>query len=480
MPEGTDKPYPVHVPAPDAPAPPPRPAPSAPPAQFAPPAQPAPPAKPPLWTLHLWQIQPVRDAMLIAAVLGLIYLGYKLSVVTVPILLAMLLAYLMEPLVKFVTPPRHKWFTRRGFALLLIFGTFLLIVIPAGVGLTYGVMQGASYAKQLSTNIQLTISSVDKADDAELERRTEALGPAWRDIRKQLLKLKAEHERQQAVERGDAPPDSSPDKIGASIYRLGKQVAEWVQENADQISKQALSTGGTAAVFLASLAGSILHLLFTLFLTAFFFYFFCTGWGGVLAFWQSLIPEKKKHRTLELLGMMDAVIAGFIRGRLTICFLLIGWYAVGYWLVGVPVPLLMAALAGVLALAPYMQWIALLISMLLLSLSVGGPGGPLGSFEATWWWAIAGPLLVHAGGQVIDDYILTPKIQGDRTGMDVPTILFASLAGGILAGFYGLLLAIPVGACVKIILREVIWPRIKAWAEGRAHDPLPVADAKRG
>jgi len=227
-------------------------------------------------------------------------------------------------------------------------------------------------------------------------------------------------------------------------------------------------------VFLASLAGSIFSLGFTLFLTAFFFYFFSTGWGGVLAFWHGLIPDKRKHRTLELLGMMDKVIAGFIRGRLTICALMTLWFALGYWLAGVPVPLLMALLAGVLMLAPYAQWLAFLLAMLLLWLGVGGPGGPLGQWQATWWWAIAGPIIVHGIGQVIDDYFLTPRIQGDKTGMDTPTILFASLAGGILAGFYGLLLAIPVAACIKILLREVVWPQFKAWAQGRARDPFPV------
>lgn len=429
---------------------------------------------PGLWSLHLWEIQPVRDALVIVAVFGVLYLGYRLSIVTVPILLAMLLAYLIEPVVKLVT--RKGWFTRRGFALLLIFGSFGLVVVPAAGGITYGVMQGASYAQTLAVNVQATVASVEKPDNPELEERVSKIGPAWTDLRKHLLKLKAEHERLQAVERGDAPADAEPpDRVSATMYRLGKQGADWLQDNAKQIGTQVLSTGGSVAVFLASVVGSVVHLGFTLFLTAFFFYFFCTGWGGVLAFWHSLIPEKRKHRTLELLSMMDAVIAGFIRGRLTICALMMLWFALGYWLAGVPVPLLMAVLAGVLMLAPYAQWLAVLLAMSLLWLGVGGEGGPLGEWQATWWWALAGPIAVHGVGQLLDDYILTPKIQGDKTGMDVPTILFASLAGGILAGFYGLLLAIPVAACVKIILREVIWPRIKAWADGRARDPLPVS-----
>lgn len=439
--------------------------------------------RPGWWSLHLWHIQPIRDALVIAAIFGVLYLGYRLSIVTVPILLAMLLAYLVEPLFKMVTPPRRGWFTRRGFALLLIFGSVGLIVIPAAVGITYGVMQGASYGRLLAVNIKTTVDSVEKPEDEALLSKVAQKGPVWVDIRKQLLKLKAEHERLAASERGEPTAvherETATDKIGAYTYRLGKQAADWFQENANQIGQQVLSTGGSAVVFLASLAGSVFSLGFTLFLTAFFFFFFSTGWGGVLNFWQGLIPEKKKHRTLELLGMMDAVIAGFIRGRLTICALMVIWFAIGYWLAGVPVPLLMALLAGVLMLAPYAQWLAVLIAMGLLWLNVGGPGGPLGHWQSEWWWALVGPILVHGVGQVLDDYILTPKIQGETTGMDTPTILFASLAGGILAGFYGLLLAIPVAACIKILLREIVWPQIKAWAEGRAKDPFPVAHEKR-
>jgi predicted PurR-regulated permease PerM len=62
--------------------------------------------------------------------------------------------------------------------------------------------------------------------------------------------------------------------------------------------------------------------------------------------------------------------------------------------------------------------------------------------------------------------------------MDTPTIVFASLAGGALMGVYGLLIAIPLAACLKILLREIFWPRFKAWAEGRARDFLPIEDKR--
>ena len=90
---------------------------------------------------------------------------------------------------------------------------------------------------------------------------------------------------------------------------------------------------------------------------------------------------------------------------------------------------------------------------------------------------LGGPALAYFGGQIMDDYILSPVIQGKSTNLDTPTILFSSLAGGVLAGFYGLLIAIPVGACIKILLVEVVLPRFRAWSEGRASDPLPFGQS---
>ncbi|MEO0632339.1 MAG: AI-2E family transporter, partial [Planctomycetota bacterium] len=95
-------------------------------------------------------------------------------------------------------------------------------------------------------------------------------------------------------------------------------------------------------------------------------------------------------------------------------------------------------------------------------------------FRGEIWWVIGAPLAVYFIGQALDDYVWTPLIQGKSTGMDTPTILFATLAGGALLGIYGLLLAIPLAACIKILLQEIFWPRFKQWSKGETPDFLPI------
>ncbi|MCU0688425.1 MAG: AI-2E family transporter [Phycisphaerales bacterium] len=437
------------------------------------------------WSQHLWQIQPLRDALVLLSIFGVLWLGYVLSMVTVPMLLALALAYLFEPIVRWASDPSRRVRVTRPFAcgaIIVLAG--LLILVPAGVGLSVGGVQAANYAQTLSRKVSSLARSVEKPDDTILAAQVMSHGPMWTRVREQLVNLRTEHLRVEAIDQDVPPADAQPgavvraepNRIAAAAYSLGLRTLTWLRDNAESISSRALATGagvGAGVVgVLSSVAGSAIALGFGAFLTAFFFFFFSTGWGRVLAFWQSLIPERRKGPVVEIVVQMDKVIAGFIRGRLTICVVLVVWYTLGYWAIGVPAPLVLGPIIGVLSLLPYVAGVGIPLAIGLLLFSATGQ---VDGFRGAMWWALVGPLLVHGVAQVLDDYVLTPKIQGDSTGMDTPTILFASIAGGILAGFYGLLLAIPVAACVRIVLKRVIWPRFAAWAQGQARDPLPVA-----
>ncbi|CAG0998765.1 hypothetical protein PHYC_02734 [Phycisphaerales bacterium] len=464
--------------------------------------------KPADWQqIHLWQIQPVRDGLVIAAVLGILWLGYKLSLVTIPLLLALTLAYLFEPLVRVLTRKRRM---SRGFvAAGIIAISALVIVVPVTVGLGFAVVQGGKLAQRLAGSVDVLAFSIQHPTDDAARAKVVAAGRSWAQIRdyvvEQESRLRAWREAQgrepgpetraSGVDPNEKPrPAEGEPPTGESganvpseadnrkaelvfalspepsdLYRVVQWAAAWVRENASAIGKSALNVGGGVAGAAVSTVGSVGAFLFGAFLTAFFFFFICTSYGRVLAFWESLIPEKKKSRAVELMAQMDRVIAGFVRGRLTICAIMICVHTVGYWIIGVPAPLIVGPIVGLLTIVPYAAGaIGIPLAMLLMWLE------PAGGWQSHWWWIILGPVLVTGLVQFLDDYVLTPRIQGKTTNMDTPTILFASIAGGALAGFYGILLAIPVAACIKIVLKEVVWPRFRAWSEGKAKDVLPI------
>ena len=90
------------------------------------------------------------------------------------------------------------------------------------------------------------------------------------------------------------------------------------------------------------------------------------------------------------------------------------------------------------------------------------------------WAMLLWPSLVFVLVQTLEGYVLTPVIAGKATNLDPVTIVVAILAGGSVAGVYGMLLAIPIAACGKIAAKRLLLPRITEWARGRASDPLPL------
>jgi len=481
-------------------------------------------ASPATWRdLHLWQIQPVRDILAIVAVLALLRLGYHLRLVTIPLLLAMALAYLFEPLVRRLVS--YERINRRMAAAGIVVAAGLLIVVPMVLGAGFATVQGVTYARTLADNVELLVESLENPESERL--RAQLPNDAWIALRDWLMDQQDLEQSQQqrlgeeirdrtspegtgdaegAGQRDDAAPGSGesgaddaaapdgqdqgaapPDQPRTVTQAAGEAVASsieqrtavgefanflltWVKTNAEAIASRALRTGQGAVSAAISGLTRIGSVVFMGFLTAFFFFFISTGWGKVVEFWEGLIPERRKGRVIELVRMMDAVISGFVRGRLIIAFILAVFFTIAYWLIGMPMPLILGPAVGIISIVPYVALISLPVTIGAMLLDPN----PVFAFQSATWWAIVAPILVYQAGQLADDYLLTPAIQGKTTDMDTPTILFASIAGGVLAGIYGLLLAIPAAACIKILLREVFWPQFREWAQGERSDFLPI------
>ncbi len=453
------------------------------------PTPPPPPPPPSLTRLHLWQIQWVRDLMIIGAVFGVLYLGYQIRIVTVPMLLALTLAYLFEPLVRWL---RHRRLCSRPVAAIgIITVTFMVLLVPLTLGAGFAVVQGARAASELAGNISNVQQSVAAPADEAL--RAAVPSGAWSSIRDFLAERPARKEQAPAGSAAPAPsvPDAAYGHAHPSVLsqlagrdemrELGQRAIDWLNEHAGELSqslgRRVANSGADAARAAFATATTIGTVILQAVLTALFFYFFSTSWGQVLDFSESFIPKAQRGRAMDILGKMDRAIAGFVRGRVTICLIEMGVITLLYFLAGVPMPLLLGPIVGILFIVPYMNTLGIPIAMLLLWLQ--GVQGPifaphLFAGSGGLWWILLAPAAIHLIGHALDDYFLNPMIQGKHTDLAIPMIVFSSIAGGALAGVYGLLLAIPVAACVRILMKEIFWPRIQAWVRGEAKDFLPI------
>lgn len=460
--------------------------------------------------VHLWHIQPVRDALVVLMVLGIFQLGYILRGVTVPLLLAVLLAYLFEPVVSRLT--RRERIGRPVAAGIIIAAMAIGIGGPVLLGAGFAAVQSVSYTQTLASSLGKLQASLANPGDAALADDVPA---RWRPFRDFVVGIEAAP-REPATSApetsgpvaptapGAAPPaeaapaEASETVAGAAatavvdpavveaerhidaqaeqrpVERLIAWSSAYLRQNAEAIAKfvgkGAMGTGAGAVQAALRLVKGVGVLVFSLFLTLFFFFFISSSWLRVKRSAMELIPHWSRGRTLDILVKMDRVIAAFIRGRLIIMAIMCVMFVITYWLIGVPAALLVGIVGGVLAIVPYLAMITIPACWLLMWLQPVGP-----EWQQTWWWVLFAPPVVYYLVQTVDDYVLTPRIQGKATDMDTPTILFTVLAGATLAGFYGVLVAIPVGACLKILIREAWHPRVKAWAEGRVRDILPIS-----
>ena len=203
--------------------------------------------------------------------------------------------------------------------------------------------------------------------------------------------------------------------------------------------------GGAAATVLGYLSRSgfaLLAWLANIVLLPVLTFFFLRDWDLLVARVASLVPRDSLPTVTRLAKESDAVLGGFLRGQLLVMLILGVFYGVGLWLVGLDLGLLIGLIAGLLTFVPYLGPASGIVLGVLAALAQYGD-----------WPHVAGVLAVFGVGQVVETYLLTPKLVGDRIGLHPMAVIFAVMAGGVLFGFLGMLLALPVAAVANVLLR---------------------------
>lgn len=396
--------------------------------------------------LHLWQIQWVRDVLFLVIIFCGLWVGYVMRDITVPLLVALLLAYLFEPVISYLANnpklPIGRIPVIAGILTLLITGVLAVVAITIPIV----VSQTSSLVNDVQSGKLRT----------QLERVATNYAPTG--VKTEIL------------ETLDFLPDGDTENVVTSTGIGKNEITESGPNVASEgIVRIAKTTGDVAF----SVLKSILHFVILAVLIPFYFFFFSLWFPKVKQFAETLIPKEGKSSTLQLFEKMDAAVAGFVRGRIVIAFIMAIILAIGWMIVGVPYAIILGIGVGFLCAVPFLGLIGIPLSVGLLFLN------QLGIAEAdqlSWWAIILWPSLVFGIVQALDGWILTPLIAGRATNLDPVTIFVAVLAGGSVLGAYGMLLAVPVAACIKILIQERLLPKIHLWSSGEADDPLPFDD----
>lgn len=231
--------------------------------------------------------------------------------------------------------------------------------------------------------------------------------------------------------------------------KTGLEVTTWLDPDylLDMLKRNWKGASGVATQVLGYVTHSgftVLGWFANLVLIPFITFFFLRDWDILVQRVGSLVPRDRIATMTQLAKESDAVLGSFLRGQFMVMLAMGIFYAVGLWGVGLEVGVLIGVLAGLLTFIPYIGPTTVLL---------GGSAAALVQFGD--WQHLVGVLAVWGIGQLLESYVLTPKLVGDRVGLSPVTVVFSVMTGGTLFGFLGMLLALPVAAVANVLIRHV-------------------------
>ena len=182
--------------------------------------------------------------------------------------------------------------------------------------------------------------------------------------------------------------------------------------------------------------------------TLIFFVFFLTSrprrGSDIVAQMPFLKPETRAFVAEQIDAFVD-ILVSFFQRQTVICLIEGVYYGLGFALVGLPYGFLLGFLLGVLNLVPLFGTVVCLPIALPLAYFSGGSVTRLVLVLSVW-----------AIGQLLDGYCITPKIQGNKTGLGYAGVIFSFFFWGTVLGpVLGLLLAIPLSAFCAVLWRAL-------------------------
>ena len=156
---------------------------------------------------------------------------------------------------------------------------------------------------------------------------------------------------------------------------------------------------------------------------------------------RQLVPHSHRRRVFRIFEDIKNAMNCYFRGQFIIAFTVGILFSIGFLIIGLPMGVVLGLFIGMLNMVPYLQLISLPITALLCLVWTVSTGG---DFWLIFWEAMAVYVIV----QCIQDLILTPKIMGKAMGLNPAIILLSLSIWGSLLGFMGLIIALPLTTLV--------------------------------
>lgn len=318
--------------------------------------------------------------------------------ILLPFVLGILVAYLMDPLANRL----QRMGMNRSVATALI--TFIMFALLVGL-ITY--LAPILYQQV----VQIVSHAPAQLKDMEEALRDE-LGPVLNSLNKMT---------------GGKEPDAIPTDTGELVER-------------------GLSSLTLLTTHLFSSGAALVNIVALLLITPIVCFYLIRDWPTMVRKVDSLLPLAYAPTIRQQLYIINRTLAAYLRGQLVVMLIMSVFYVVGLTAAGLHFSLLLGVLAGCIVIIPYIgSFISVGLGLMVAYAQFEGMN--------TDFWIVVG---VYGVGQFLESQILTPKIIGDRVGLHPLWMLFGMLAGAVLLGLAGVLLAVPLTAVIGVLVKFAV------------------------
>lgn len=405
----------------------------------------------PVWIRWWRQVSVRRRALLLALWAGIATVLLAFWGILLPFVGALLLAYVIEPIVQLGTRIEMGTFRVPRWLSVVVIYVMFFGVLSVGVGAVFPRMAGE--VQRISESVHGLLS---RFDEQAIERQINAVETwMWGGVDTgggDALSERAPVESSRGAEQAEVgdradrqasvpPSDTAP---GAAAADTGSgQVIDLdsILRDGVQRAKEGIREGvGQLVGLMRKLALAVADALFTFMLLLMLTAFISIDAARIKRFFMSLVPVGYEGGTETLLSRIDAGLSGVVRGQLTIMVVNGALTFVGLWLFGVKYALFLAFVATIFYVVPIFGTIISSVPIVLVAL-----GDSFSKALAILAWIIG----IHA----LEAYYLNPKILGDAAKIHPVLIVFALLAGEHVGGAVGVLLAVPAMSVAVVIFR---------------------------
>ncbi|MBU8543882.1 AI-2E family transporter [Roseomonas sp. ROY-5-3] len=199
---------------------------------------------------------------------------------------------------------------------------------------------------------------------------------------------------------------------------------------------------GTAVARLIGGGVALFNVFTLLVVTPIVGFYLLRDWQRVMTRIDSWLPRKSAQTLRQLAFDTDRVLSAWLRGQLLCCAILAAFYAAGLSAVGLELGLTVGLMAGLLSFIPYVGSMTGFVTAVVLAMAQFGTWNEVGLVVA-----------VFVIGQIVEGYVIYPRLLGDRVELHAVWVIFALFAGGVAFGFLGVLLAVPMAAAIGVVAR---------------------------